>query len=882
MKYTLHAIFVIVLLVMYACDGLYAMDHHDRLLLKQLHQNLHGYDESVDDHISSSTKTTSSSFMIHARDTMSGERTIRIGASLGLESDVNDQYGPVQYHSFEGLQVWMDAFNAWPVSNRTTKYGETIRFELDVFENYGRFSFNNPSHEIALRDQVLAMSYNTSLDYIIPPVGSPWGTVLRNASYLTGQRPFTIGIADSREFWYRLPGSYGAPTSSLFVMSSALPYLRINGAKTAYVIRMQETFQAELCQGFLNQAPYNDIQVVHVENVYFDYNTFGNPSSDADREMWNRITDDLIAKNADVMVMCDYGEASEYAIRVLREKNYTPKSILLSYKYAEFKDPTLVDYVTIPFGYHRDANYPRQANFMNAREYDDLIQTRYQHPANIYNAHATLTGFLLSNAILLADNNSTQAVENALRTAQFPSFMGISRYDPQRRQLMDNVIIQRSDSQDQVIGPALAARTTMIYPMPTWEQRVFKVQWGHPSEIIGLTLMLICTLISLGWLIFVFMHWNSKPIKAASPVFCVVIIFGSIVMYASNITWMPNLVSETTCILRAWLLPLGFMMMFGALIAKTHRVHQLYFTEGLNVIRISNLRVAIPIALLLLIQIGFSIMMMYIADIRSQRTVVDPWRVSLNFYTCTSKSSLRILYGFNMALTAILLIYGCIIAFPLRNIPLRIYDESKIIIGATYITVFCTIIASILQIALGQSQRFWAYIILSICMFLGPMVTVTLLFGSKYYAIYHGLDSKVSTELSSSTSSPTRKDRSKSIPKRSTEYQGARYDYSLKSMMSMTANTDTTTSPSQDASESKTSKTHLHAPIDAGEVDHSSPTSLERYKTIINEMTRYQDTLKSRIKQLKKEKREQKVLLDRCLEQLENNQTNPSSNDKQV
>lgn len=662
--------------------------------------------------------------------------TVRVGASLGLQSAPSDPYGFVQHHAYEGLVIWRDAFNNMSEALRTTRDHKVVTLELVVFENYGRFSYVNPADEIFMREQVMNMSLDESLDFILPPVGCPWGTVLRNMSLLTGHVPFTIGIADSREYWYRLSGSYGAPTSTLFVMRSAMPYLRMQGARTSYVIRMKETFQAEMCQGYIDNAPYHELTVTHTESVPFDYNTFGKPTSDSDKVMWDRITDDVIAKRDDVLVVCDYGEASQYIISLLKRKNYTPKAILLSYKYAEFKDTSLADFVLVPQSYHHDAGYPAQDNFFNSQQYDDVVYAQFGHRADYNNAQATLAGFLLSNAIMKAFNSSDKAsVEQALRSEQLISFMGRTQFDQNRRQLMDNLVVQRRAGADAVIGPAVAARATIIYPMPKWGERSFLRKWGHWTEIVGTVLMSVGVVLSIGLCVFLFVYREYPVIVASSPLFCGLMLAGSIVIYVSNIFWMPNLASGVVCNLRAWLMPIGFMLQFGSLVAKTHRVSRLFNIRTLKVIAISNTQVLAVVLALIGFQCVLSLLMTFVGKIHSDVHVVDVWRPSLNYYECVSNHSLKYMYGVNLACAFLLLVYGSYLAVRVSDVPWQIYNESVVIHYATYTMVFSSVAAAIIQLAVPQ--RFIAYFVMSLFMFSGPCLTLSFLFYSKYRLIYN-------------------------------------------------------------------------------------------------------------------------------------------------
>ena len=714
------------------------------------------------------------------------EVTLRVGISLGLESKPSDSFGFVQRHAYEGLVVWQDAFNRQSAENRTTRDGRTVSFQVVVFENYGRFKSSDEVQHQFLIDQITNISMDPTLDFVLPPVGSPWGTSLRILSQATGNVPFTIGIADSREPWYAVSGSYGAPTGSLYVMSSALPYLRLGGAKTAFVVGMIEPFQTELCRGFVDQAANNAIRVKHQEQVVFNYTSFGSPKTKHEQQAWEVIVDRAISEDCDVFVMCDYGEASEYVMGVFRRKGYMPKAVVLSYKYREFTDPSLAEYLNVPQSYDKNAGYPPQFNFVDAQAYDDLIQQKYGHPADLNNAQATLAGFLLSNAVLLAADGTRASVERALATAQFKSFMGTARFDPQRRQLMENLLVQRVRGKNVVVGPAVAARGSMVYPMPSWDERSFHPKWGHATEIAGVVLMVVAVAISAAWMVFLVKHWHHQVIVSSSPLFCAIILCGSVVIYASNVTWMPGLASKAACISRAWVLPVGLVLLFGALVAKTTRVYRLFFTNGLSVIKISNLQVMLVVLVLVLVQVLLSLLMQFVGRIGVHVRIIDQHILSRNFNECHSGPALPYIYGTNLILVLALLAYGAFLAIKVRKIPYRLYDESSIIHWATYNTVVFSVVAAILQLAVGSSQRFVAYIIITACMFLGPVITISLLFYSKYKAIY----SEGDTTTTSSNSQPRSGSGTHKIPSAGsqTEERAARvptmqrHNYSVRSI----------------------------------------------------------------------------------------------------
>jgi hypothetical protein len=345
---------------------------------------------------------------------------------------------------------------------------------------------------------------------------------------------------------------------------------------------------------------------------------------------------------------------------------------------------------------------------------------------------------IFTNAIMQAVDNSSTAIYNALATSQFNSFMGTSAFDPASRQTRLSLVLQllRNNSDALVIGPAQAAADTYVFPMPTWEERVFKIKWGTAVEIVGTVLMAVGGLITLGWTIFLIMHRNHRVMVAASPVFCYTILAGSLLVYISIFSWMPNLINDSICNLRPWLLPLGFMTMFGSLLAKTHRIHRLYYANTITIMRISNLQVALTILIIVVIQSILSILMVTVTDLKAHLTIVDQYRVSKNYWVCHWGTALRILFGINVGYAACLLAWGSFLAYRIRKVPISIYDESKVIAFSIYNTAFFGAIVIVIQLAVANTNRQVTFIITAICCFLGAAITTSTLFAAKWYAIY--------------------------------------------------------------------------------------------------------------------------------------------------
>ncbi len=90
-------------------------------------------------------------------------------------------------------------------------------------------------------------------------------------------------------------------------------------------------------------------------------------------------------------------------------------------------------------------------------------------------------------------------------------------------------------------------------------------------------LLLVCA----GFHYLIYLNTNHEVIKASSPVFCHIILFGgdcAVVMCG-----VSSLSNELQCRLVPTLTAIAFSTIFGALLAKTWRIHKIFNSEGLKI-----------------------------------------------------------------------------------------------------------------------------------------------------------------------------------------------------------------------------------------------------------------------------------------------------------
>ncbi|EDV28652.1 uncharacterized protein TRIADDRAFT_51779 [Trichoplax adhaerens] len=173
------------------------------------------------------------------------------------------------------------------------------------------------------------------------------------------------------------------------------------------------------------------------------------------------------------------------------------------------------------------------------------------------------------------------------------------------------------------------------------------------AAVIGIFLALIFALLNV-------YYRNRRAIKVASPNINYTIIIGAILCYISTILQVIYIdpVNETDLMLlicrgRIWFLVLGFLMVFGALFAKTWRLKMIFQNK---IARSRGYRVN-------------SLVVYYKNKCVTQNVML--WHVII------------------LILGGVLLLYGLSLAWRTRNIPFHLANDSKYIIFTIYnVTIF--------------------------------------------------------------------------------------------------------------------------------------------------------------------------------------------------
>lgn len=109
----------------------------------------------------------------------------------------------------------------------------------------------------------------------------------------------------------------------------------------------------------------------------------------------------------------------------------------------------------------------------------------------------------------------------------------------------------------------------------------------QPLRISIYVLASVLIALSIALLVILIVKRNHSVIRKASPVLCWVIVIGAILCYVSTYFWLQT--GDGFCVLRVWLLCLGFAMMYGSFFAKEWRLWRLFTVNSVKPMTVSSL-----------------------------------------------------------------------------------------------------------------------------------------------------------------------------------------------------------------------------------------------------------------------------------------------------
>ncbi|EFA83094.1 G-protein-coupled receptor family 3 protein 5 [Heterostelium album PN500] len=277
---------------------------------------------------------------------------------------------------------------------------------------------------------------------------------------------------------------------------------------------------------------------------------------------------------------------------------------------------------------------------------------------------------------------------------------------------------------------------------PPSDHKVVKFSVPLNSALGAVTGVCIILVLFIG--ITIVIQW--RKFRYSSPLFCCLIILGSLFGFISILTLLPE-PNDALCTSFPWLLGYGYVIMFGTLFTKTWRTWRLFANaRKFKIIKISNKMIFSVVGAFLLIESAFLVIW----------TIVDRPKVSAEPIYRNGEAqnqcvtdSLAWWYVFCLS-KVFYVIVGVFLAYKTRDV-VDSLNESKPISMALYNMVFVMLVAIPIGFLLTDYPT--AVIVIEVvAILLAFTATVGLLFLPKVWLIVSGQQKSIDTRDSSSNS----------------------------------------------------------------------------------------------------------------------------------
>jgi hypothetical protein len=526
-----------------------------------------------------------------------------------------------------------------------------------------------------------------------------------------------------------------------YQLNPSVTLYKLAGVKKIALWYEDTAFPTAVKEGILPFLEYNGIDVYLVPVLSF------NPSQDK----MNKLAMDLRDMKPDAIIGAGSTPTCSTWYKALRNANYVPNAMVESNCITEPStktdtpdaiyslDKTEFDYRMTGLSWTDDLWYPPINGVASAKLVWEDISNRFNSIPHWSIPLIASVGLVYQKAIERAGTLDTDAIRIQINQFNEPSFVGQIGFSSWGQISVKDVILVQADQNFdlQIVYPLGSATSTLIYPAPTFEERIFNAKYlSERSERVLAGFSAFFILISIALIVFTLVNRNDRFIMAASPLFLCAILVGSIMLYSAFYMWVLHAYSAL-CYLRFWLIGLGFVTMFGALFSKTWRVMKIFTTSDLTVFRVTNAQLALVMAVLLGIEAILLAIWSGTSRPRQLVTVADPIRPSKNTLVCSNGKSgtpmLAILVTYKLAMV----FYGIYMSFRIWKIPLKQFNESRPIAFSMYNMLCFGILAFGLQVS-GSISDPAMFIVRSVCLILSTFFTILAIFGPKIAQVMTG------------------------------------------------------------------------------------------------------------------------------------------------
>ncbi|MDP2435775.1 MAG: ABC transporter substrate-binding protein, partial [archaeon] len=385
----------------------------------------------------------------------------------------------------------------------------------------------------------------------------------------------------------------GAPTSSSFFVP-AVELLFIKGPRTIATFDFPSSYSSSLISGAVLAAESNGIEVIYQSHAP---TLLPNISYYDDLVLTFKELDPDIVAGGTYFVNC-----IEF-IKACERHHYVPKAVITSLclsnptyanqsgpngRYimdfstwdAEVDGPEFLESNSTPGGtFFRYFSVERDASGRITKASPRVFADRYferwgEYPVDPLGNGAIIDGYLLEWAITKSQSIETEAIQNVLPLISENSFYGKLVFDVYGTNDKKTTLVTQTDlnNVNRIVYPNSAIQMSVIYPIPTLDERVMEAGFYTHSSEIAITVVTCVNIVHcLLWMVFVFHYRQHVVFRAAQAEFLYLFLFGGVLILLGIFTWQIY-VTSSSCQAAPWLFAVGFTLLVGTVFIRAFRI----------------------------------------------------------------------------------------------------------------------------------------------------------------------------------------------------------------------------------------------------------------------------------------------------------------------
>jgi ABC-type branched-subunit amino acid transport system substrate-binding protein len=596
------------------------------------------------------------------------------------------------------------------------------------------------------------------------PVISPI-TTLKDAFICDETMQLPCSKRGQRRFQYL----YGTQPLASDIMRDYVNIMKNRGIKTIGIVAFPDKFNLEVVSTVRADAHLNAVDVVFDKVIQSPYNA-------ADRDETVRMIRNL---NPDAVVYANRANCTE-TILLFRKHNYAPKSLMTVqcvdfYFRTQIEDPTAkppivfnrgsMSYVMGATGwdarvrgpdYQEDASLGYCNHFAPPRNITE--RTDHSSPAQFSEYFTALTGvrptyshsgtmmafYVIEGAVASSNSSLPDVIRATIRDLYIPTFNGRLVVDVYGLVRGSSIVYYQVGIEGNldIISPPSAQSATLLYPMPSFGERVFvELHFNTTVEHFAVALVIIGEVYLMTIFVGLICLRSQQEIRAMSWRFSAMTVLGAQILLASPLVWTLN-TTDVECKLRVVLLFTGYSTVVGAMFARVFQIHIIFSTTVLRQVSLSDTKlVAVLMGVLAPMYLLFFICMgmfpMYRVEYSPRPDLVEFMvRPSLNYTDCAIDDAANIIF-YLLLVSAVML--TCVVDYLARKTRgvRELFNSSMEIRNSLFRFIVCiSVVVALVWSGAARGNRMADFTVRSIFIYLACISTVHSMFFAKVWTAF--------------------------------------------------------------------------------------------------------------------------------------------------